>query len=150
MIDTMRRSLLKTISIGTGTAALPALSVAANDAIMPGKKHKLSLTFSRQMGNTQIVTISNTSAEAVVLKHIYPGIVQTKGQIYDLNEMLAEKTLYIEPGEAHSMKIHAVAETTTEREIPEDLTTVNPMSVATYYQAQSSQVSVSTTRSFLA
>lgn len=150
MIDTKKRLLVAAISAATGSAALPALTMAANDSTNSADVQEISLSFSQRNGKVQIVTLSNNSSNPVLLKHVYPGIVQARGQYFDLNSLFSNEPLLLEPGRSQSMLITAINHNTIEQPIPEGLTLVKPMTVSTYYEAQSKQIPVSTVRSYLA
>lgn len=119
MINLTRRAALKLFSAAGITTLLPSLTSAklrVNNAASTGLPEAatdtpefdlysdIELVLQRVIAKTRaddyaLVTIRNLSDETSTLRYIYPGVVEGEGNHYDLNAMLPDKPLTLEPGQ---------------------------------------------------
>lgn len=115
MITLTRRAALKLFSAAGITTLLPSLASADNPASAGNPESAtntvefdqysdIELILQRVIAKTRaddyaLITIRNLSDEPSTLRYIYPGVVEGEGNHYDLNAMLPDTPLTLEPGQ---------------------------------------------------
>lgn len=116
MITLTRRACLKLFSVAGLSTALPSLVGASTEtgaseatvlkkwpkSTTPAYATNIEITLQRVVARTPAedyayVTIRNTGEKPSTLRYIYPGVVEADGNSYDLNALLSNGSLTLEP-----------------------------------------------------
>ena len=122
--NSSKRTTLKILAVASGALAAPGLVAAAckhdKSLLSASLTHKpgetavtalrgtgLVISFSRQSDQKQDqkIVITNTTDQPVVLSQVYPGVVATGEDQFDLNSLMANGPLEFAPKQATTLSI---------------------------------------------
>lgn len=151
-----RRTTLKTFGAVSVAAFAPTLANATDNStellptpiepINDDKGIDLSVVTEDKGGLS--VTFTNHASATAQVKHVYPGIVESKGKTFDINDILVNSPLTIEAGESVTVFMPKIAPVSAERALPKDITLGNSLTVSTRYNSSFGEQSVYTKRSY--
>lgn len=154
MVDLKKRKTLTLMGTATAAAAVPTLAlgamkngVDAHHCSTDGQctDIRLELTVAQQ----PTLRISNDSTDAAVVRHVHPGIVHAGAQTFDINSLLADGPLVIEPGHSVTLALKPAASATiAETEFPRHRYARMPQRIARLRGVDARGTLVDSTRSF--
>ncbi len=152
MINLTRRTALKLISTIGATTLLPSLSSANVQADNPApsgiqdaatntakfdENSDIEVVLQRVIAKTRaddyaLVTIRNLSNDRSSLRYIYPGVVKGEGNHYDLNAMLPDTPLILEPGQTIYRRLKPMQQLSERQHPPVQITCTGRVVVRNY------------------
>jgi len=101
-------------------------------------------------GRWHSIKLTNTSSKAIIVKHVYPGLVSVDGKKYDVNSLFSEGPIVVQPGKSHVGLVAQQYSSAKEVELPNNLTRKHSFELSTQYKHFGEIKPVVTTRSFFA
>ena len=170
MINLTRRAALKLFSAAGITTLLPSLSSANMQADNPASTDipestantyefdqysDIELILQRVIAKTRaddyaLITIRNRSEEPSTLRYIYPGVVEGEGNHYDLNAMLPDKPLILEPGQTVYRRLKPMQQLSERQHPPTFIARTGKVVVRNYLMHSRAEQPVPTQRSLFA
>ena len=161
MVDINKRNALKLIGGTAAIASVPSFAVAANltsngyDAeyktadkmtITGNANTEMSATLS--IDSAPMVTLTNHSNQAIVLRHVYPGIVHAGETTFDINSIFAGEARNIPAGASRSFKIQPTHAMQAEATFPRHLYRKQPQRVVAVKGSNQRGEFINSSRSF--
>ncbi len=138
MIDQNKRNTLKTLSLASASAAIPAVAAlrSSNASAAPAMKTgglEMSVESATALTPSRLV-IKNPTTSAVTLRHVAPGLVKSKGELFDINQLLRHQAVTVQPGQTRVFAIDPMRPGETEISSPGGVIASDMASVTTRYR----------------
>ena len=145
-VDTAKRKTLKVLGGSAVIAVAPGIISAntlqggettgtANEAAMeeitvPVTASGTELTISLSVDPEPVVRLTNHSRQLIIVRHVYPGIVEAGNQSFDINSIFERCAYAIRAGSSRNVLIEPASGTSAETNFPRHLYRSKPQRIA--------------------
>lgn len=137
MIDQNKRNTLKTLSLASASAVVPIVAaVAGSQAVASTTTQAGGLQVSIEAATALTparLVIKNPNPDSVTLRHVSPGMVKSKGELFDINQIFDHQPLVLAPGQARAFAIDSMPMGSAEIANPGGAIASDMVSVTTRY-----------------
>lgn len=160
MVDIKKRNAMKILGGTAVIASVPSFAVAnatfgdkafevasKPDVVVPlNTGTELSIAMSLESEPT--VTLTNHSAQLIIVRHVHPGIVHAGARTFDINSIFSDGAHAVEAGRSRTFKIGTTVSTQSETTFPRHLYRKQPQRVAALKGTDNFGEVVNSSRSF--
>lgn len=162
MMDVNKRKVLKCIAGATAVVAMPSVSSAhfsfgahkhSQEATTPTveTRHNFAeLSVSIVSDKVSTLTMTNTSAHPITVKHIHPGLIHAGEKTFDINSIFSNGAWTIEPGTSREVAVNTITGTQNQATFPRHLYRKMPQRAVSVTGRDKHGQFVNSTRSFYA